>query len=75
MECSDEYQYSGRVGAMWFGPFPYLEGDLIPTGGFDEVIIEGRRANCHPNSGCNDTGWGQLAQWDVGNDSEAPVIT
>lgn len=75
IDCTDEFQFSTRVGASWFGPFPYTAGQQLPTGGLDEIIIEGRRSGCNPLAGCNASMWTTLAQWTITNDAVPPVIT
>jgi hypothetical protein len=73
--CSDEYQYSTRTGAVWSGPATYTPGQDLLAVGYDEIIIEGRRANCNGTVGCSGTGWVTLAQWTIIADATPPVIT
>jgi len=75
VECGDEYQFSFRIGAAWFGPMPYFEGVQLPTGGMDEIYIEARRSGCNPLAGCTSSAWSEVARWAVTNDSQAPTIT
>ena len=74
VECSDEYQYFTTTGGVEAGPFPYTEGELLSTGGMEEVRIQGRRANCNPNAGCSASAWEDLAFWNVDDDAVPPVI-
>jgi hypothetical protein len=73
--CSDEYQYSTRTGAFWSTPAAYAPGQQLSTGGYDEIIIEGRRANCDGTVGCTGTGWVTLALWTISADAIPPVIS
>ena len=75
IDCSDEFRYSTRTGVTWSATQPYTAGQQISTAGVDEVIIEGRRANCDAGVGCTASAWTSLAQWTVGADVTAPVIT
>ena len=73
--CSDEYQYSTWTGAIWSAPASYSPGQELSTAGYDEIIIEGRRANCDGTVGCTGTGWTTLAQWTIIADAIPPVIS
>lgn len=73
--CSDEFRYSTRTGVVWSGPYSYLPGDQLSTGGINEIIIEGRRAGCNVDAGCTETSWVTLAQWTITPDPTPPVIS
>lgn len=75
VSCSDEFRYSTRTGTTWYGPYAYTEGQLLSSGGIDEIIIEGRRANCDETVGCTETSWVTLAQWSITPDVTSPVIS
>jgi hypothetical protein len=60
--CSDNYRYRINNGNSWFA---YTPGSNINTMGATVVIIQGQRSGCSANTGCNETGYTELARWDV----------
>ncbi|MEO0038085.1 MAG: hypothetical protein RIQ59_1296 [Bacteroidota bacterium] len=70
--CTIEYRYSLDGGLIWSSV-----STTPPTGlsssikGVDRIIIQARRVNC-TTTGCNSTGWNNVATWTV--DVTPPVV-
>ena len=46
---------------------PYVPGSTVGTEATSSIVIQGRRAGCTPDRGCNGTDYVTLASWTIGN--------
>ncbi|WP_028526985.1 right-handed parallel beta-helix repeat-containing protein [Runella limosa] len=59
--CSDDFILIIDNGT----PVAYTPGSTVGTMATTSIVIQGRRANCNPNSGCSGSEYLTLASWNV----------
>ncbi|MDX9946338.1 MAG: DUF2341 domain-containing protein, partial [Bacteroidales bacterium] len=69
--CSDLFQYSYDGSGTWIN---YTPGNAISTSGHNRVQIRGQRSGCTAGSGCTETAWVTLAEWNVNLQPTGPAL-